>query len=156
MPKKKKKSLRNDTRGYNTGSRTGRTSSNTASSQKNILATKDEQVGKSKSSVKVTTKAHRELTALMDELKQSMYSTRMCSGEIVKREEKGADDGNCEGEYGSAMIKLNATSVIGNISIDDKKLVKKVGFLVSALLKLIAHWKYSFHAFYVSLFVVNA
>ena len=149
MPKKKKKSLRNDARGYNTGrndntpssstknvngakgstnSTTGRNASRNAnynnSSHTNYKSKKEEtlldKVGKSTRSVQVTTKAYKELMACMDELKQSMFENHITSN---------------DGRLGDIMQYNDATrsmtSVIGNISMDDKRFVKKVTFLVS-------------------------
>ena len=147
MPKKKKKSLRNDARGYSTGRNTtassstknvphganntkSTTSKNTnnsfSSSNMNYKSKKEEtldKVGKSTRSVQVTTKAYEELMACMDELKQSMFGNNNYIG---------SNDGSIRDMQCNDGTR-NMMSVIGNVSMDDKRFVKKVTFLVSEL-----------------------
>jgi len=113
MAKKKKKSIRNDGRGYSTGNII------TTKSNKNVPL---ELVGKSKQSVDISRKAYNELMNLIDEVKQSLGLYHR-SG--IQDEAKVNHD---QAEVGQS---LRSERVIDDVSINNKRLVKRITFLVS-------------------------
>ena len=102
MVKKKKKSNRNDTRGYNTGR------NNHFVKKKNETL---DLVGKSKGTIEVTKLAHQELMILMDEVKKSL--------DTEKEEEKN-----------DLIGKRIYTTLVDDVSMENKRFVKKVSTLV--------------------------
>ena len=114
MAKKKKKSNRNDARGYATSNTTNHKGKN-QKKQETL-----EKVGKSTKSIQVTNKAYHELTNLLDELKKSMYGdddmNTICGG-------SGSDT-----EFDKKGKKTRKPII--HVSMDNKRFVKKVTFLV--------------------------
>ena len=165
--KKNKKSNRNDARGFNTGGTTTTSSNNTTTSsisstsnhnkmKTSLVKIKSNQastskiiqssssyhqqkkketldlVGKSTRSIQVTSEAYNELMMLLDDIKQSIY------------EEKNDDDGDDDDDDdANSWMKSMIAPLLHDISMENKRLVKKVTSLVRCHNYLVVSYSYS-------------
>ena len=112
--KKKKSNNRNDARGYSTGTVNHRNKNK--QQQQDTL----EKVGKGTRTIQVTSKAYEELIILIDQLKKSLSD-----GEQVK----------CDIDSSKEMSQKKRKRPIVNVSMENKRFVKKVTFLVRTYLE---------------------
>jgi len=117
--KKKKSNNRNDARGYSTGTVNLHKNKHLSQQQQTL-----EKVGKGTRTIQVTSEAYAELIILIDQLKQSMCNTSTCSD---------AEEGiKYDSDYSSKKISIQNSehkSPIVNVSMENKRFVKKVTFL---------------------------
>jgi hypothetical protein len=93
-------------------------------------------VGKSTRSIQVTSEAYNELMMLLDDIKQSIY------------EEKNDDDGDDDDDDANNWMKSMIAPLLHDISMENKRLVKKVTSLVRCHNYLVVSYSYSMVPWY--------